>query len=405
MPSFVPDPELIRLVRDLNRGEAETAPMEKPEPSWEREETSVDDRAASFPDVSAGSRARLETLLKQMVDLSATDLHLVAGVPAAFRVNGEIRFDPETVLTNEEVRGMVPARQQQELKQRGAVDFAVAAGSGETRQFRFRVNVHQQRGVTAAALRMLPLNIPTLGQLNLPRSLGELTKASRGLVLVCGPTGSGKSTTLAALLGEINRTQAKHIITIEDPLEYEHKNAKSLVEQIEIGKDAETFAGALRSALRQDPDVILVGEMRDLETVSIALTAAETGHLIFSTLHTSSPAQSINRIVDVYPSNQQPQIYKQIALSLNAVLHQKLIPRADGRGVVPAAELLLANIAVRHQVRSGKLEGLHNEITLGKRLGMFSFDDSLRELVGIGLITRDEALARANEPEELRRVL
>jgi twitching motility protein PilT len=265
--------------------------------------------------------------------------------------------------------------------------------------------VHQERGHTAASIRRLPIHIPTLAQLNLPPSLAELTKPSRGLVLVCGPTGSGKSTTLAALIGEINRTHAKHIITIEDPLEYEHRNSKSLVEQIEIGKDAATFAGALRSALRQDPDVILVGEMRDLETISIALTAAETGHLIFSTLHTSSPAQSINRIVDVYPSNQQTQIYKQISLSLNAVLHQKLLPRANGRGVVPAAELLLANIAVRHQIRLGKLEGLHNEITLGKRQGMFSFDDSLRDLVSAGLISRDEALARANDPDELRKAL
>jgi twitching motility protein PilT len=400
MPSFVPDPELNRLVRDLNRGDLEPEGQEQ-----ENDEPVLLGRFSPSNDAGTGSQPRLDALLRQMVELSATDLHLVSGVPAAFRVNGEIRFDAETVLDNEEVRAMVPVRLQQELKQRGSVDFAVAAGSGEAKQFRFRVNVHQQRGVPAASLRMLPVNIPTLGQLNLPRSLVDLTKASRGLVLVCGPTGSGKSSTLAALLGEINRTQAKHIITIEDPLEYEHKNSKSLVEQIEIGKDAETFAGALRAALRQDPDVILVGEMRDLETVSIALTAAETGHLIFSTLHTSSPAQSINRIVDVYPPNQQPQIYKQIALSINAVLHQKLIPRADGRGVVPAAELLLANIAVRHQIRGGKLEGLHNEITLGKRLGMFSFDDSLRELVTSGLVSRDEALARANDPDELRRVL
>ncbi len=398
MPSFVPDPDLSRLVRDLNRVESEAQP-------FERDDAPIAEPFVSSSDLKIDSRARLETLLRQMVDHNATDLHLVTGVPAAFRINGDIRFATETVLTNEELRAMVPARMYEELKQRGAVDFAVAAVSSETGGFRFRINVHQERGHTAASIRRLPVHIPTLAQLNLPPSLAELTKPSRGLVLVCGPTGSGKSTTLAALVGEINRTHAKHIITIEDPLEYEHRNSKSLVEQIEIGKDAATFAGALRSALRQDPDVILVGEMRDLETISIALTAAETGHLIFSTLHTSSPAQSINRIVDVYPSNQQTQIYKQIALSLNAVLHQKLIPRANGRGVVPAAELLLANIAVRHQIRLGKLEGLHNEITLGRRQGMLSFDDSLRDLVTAGLISRDEALTRANDPDELRKTL
>lgn len=398
MPSFVQDPDLNRLISELNRGTSADA--------GESVETALPGDMSPVGAEVAAARSRLEALLRQMVQSNATDLHLVAGVPAAFRINGEIRFAPEIAMTNGEVRALVPsARLLEELKRGEAVDFSVATTGENEVGFRFRINVHRQRGQMAASVRLLPSKIPTLAQLNLPRTLVELSKPSRGLVLVCGPTGSGKSSTLAAMIGEINRTQAKHIITIEDPLEYEHTNVKSLVEQIEIGKDVDSFAGALRAALRQDPDVILVGEMRDLETVSIALTAAETGHLILSTLHTSSPAQSINRIVDVYPSNQQQQIYKQIALSLNAVLHQKLVPRADGRGVVPAVELLLANIAVRHQIRSGKLEGLHNEITLGKRQGMISFDESLRELVNARLVTRDDAMTRANDPDELRKIL
>ncbi|HYH44240.1 MAG TPA: PilT/PilU family type 4a pilus ATPase, partial [Thermoanaerobaculia bacterium] len=242
-------------------------------------------------------------------------------------------------------------------------------------------------------------------KLNLPQSLAKLIVPSRGLVLVCGPTGSGKTSTLAALVGEINRNRAAHILTIEDPVEYELPNQRSIVEQVEIGLDAPSFASALRAALRQDPDVILVGEMRDLETVATALTAAETGHLILSTLHTSDVVQAVHRIVDVFPPGQQAQIRQQLALCLNAIVFQQLIPRADGNGRVPAIELLLATYPVRHHIRSQTLQKLYNEITLGKAQGMISFEDSLATLVREGAITLEEARVRTAKPDELESLL
>jgi twitching motility protein PilT len=224
-------------------------------------------------------------------------------------------------------------------------------------------------------------------------------------VLVCGPTGSGKTTTLASLVEIINHTETRHIVTIEDPVEFEHRNAKSVIEQIEIGRDAPSFASALRAALRQDPDVILVGEMRDLETVSIALTAAETGHLILSTLHTSDAAQAIHRIIDVFPPQQQAQIRLQLALSLNAVVIQQLIPRADDNARAVAVEVLLANQPVRNHIRSGKLEQFATEITMGRRQGMISFEQSLVRLVRDGLITMDDARNRAARLDELESLM
>ncbi len=395
MSNYMRDPDLELLVRQLNRGG--TAP-ELASEGFERSHSS-----------DPLERELLDQWLGRMLRDGATDLHLVAGAPAVMRINGEVRFVGETPVNESQIRALVPGVQSlpQELATRGSIDLALSASidDDDRRGFRFRVNIHRQRGVLAASIRVLPTRIPTLGQLGLPKSLAELTKPSRGLVLVCGPTGCGKSTTLAALVDEINRRDARHIITIEDPIEYDHANHRSLVEQIEIGKDAPTFAGALRSALRQDPDVILVGEIRDAETMSMALSAAETGHLILSTLHTTSPAQTVHRIVDLFPSTQQTQIYKQVALSLHAILNQKLIPRANGRGIVPAVELLIANHAVRNQIRNAKLEGLANEMVLGKRAGMITFDDSLRELATSGLIAPDEACARANDPDDLRRML
>ena len=239
-----------------------------------------------------------------------------------------------------------------------------------------------------------------------PASLAELVKSTRGLVLVCGPTGSGKTSTLAALVGEINRNEARHVVTIEDPIEYEHRNGKAVIEQIEVGRDAPSFASALRASLRQDPDVIMVGEMRDLETVSIALTAAETGHLILSTLHTSDVASAVHRIVDVFPPQQQTQIKQQLALSLNAIVVQQLIPRSgDAQGRSVAVEVLLANYAVRNHIRNEKLQNLITEITLGKRLGMISFEDSLARLVQQGLISVEDARVRTSRPDELESLL
>ena len=333
-------------------------------------------------------------------------------MPPVFRVGGRLERSGDA-LPAEEVQSLFAAlltgRVREKLESEGAADFSLRLGraaSGEDRRaWRFRVNVHRQRGTLAAAIRALPTEVPTVAQLRLPPSLVELVKPTRGLVLVCGPTGSGKSTTLAALIGELNRAESRHIITIEDPIEYEHRNAKSIIEQIELGRDTPSFAAALRAALRQDPDVILVGEMRDLETVSIALTAAETGHLILSTLHTSDAAQAIHRIVDVFPPAQQTQIKQQLALSLNAIVVQHLIPRSDGKGRTVAAEVLLANYAVRNHIRNEKLQNLATEITLGKRQGMISLEDSLARLVQEGLITVEEARVRSSRPDELDSLL
>jgi twitching motility protein PilT len=267
------------------------------------------------------------------------------------------------------------------------------------------VNLHRQRGQLAASIRSLPLDIPNLAGLNLPAVLGELMRPSRGLVLFCGPTGSGKSTTLAALVEEINRTRTSHVITIEDPVEYEHRSNKSIIEHVEIGRDARSFPEALRAALRQDPDVILVGEMRDLETVATALTAAETGHLVLSTLHTNDAAQAVHRIVDVFPPNQQGQIRHQLALALNAIVVQQLVPRSDGRGRMPAVEVLQATYPVRHHIRNDHTQKLYNELTLGKRYGMISMEDSLAQLVREGKIDIEEARMRASHPDELNALL
>jgi twitching motility protein PilT len=294
------------------------------------------------------------------------------------------------------------------IEMHGSADFSLRlahAGSEDRRAWRFRVNVHRQRGTYAAAVRALPSEVPNLSQLNLPPALAELVKPTRGLVLVCGPTGSGKSTTLAALVGEINRSEARHIISIEDPIEYEHRNAQSIIEQIEIGRDAPSFPAALRAALRQDPDVIVVGEMRDLETVATALTAAETGHLILATLHTSDTASAIQRVVDVFPPGQQTQIRQQLALSLNAIVVQQLVPRSDGTGRAVAVEVLLANHAVRNHIRNEKLQNLITEITVGKRAGMISLEDSLLRLVQQGAITLDDARVRSSRPDELESLM
>jgi twitching motility protein PilT len=254
-------------------------------------------------------------------------------------------------------------------------------------------------------VRALPRRIPSLAELGLPAGLAELMSASKGLILVCGPTGSGKTTTLAAMLDDLNRSAVRHVITIEDPIEYQHPNRRCIFEQVEVGRDSPSFAAALRSALRRDPDVILVGEMRDLETMATALTAAETGHLILATLHTSDVSQAVHRVVDVFPAAQQTQIRHQLALSLHAILCQQLVPRADGRGRVPAVELLIATYAVRNTIRTGTIERLPNELLAGRGLGMRSLELSLAELVGDGVISADEARTRAVRPDELVRLL
>ena len=399
MSKLIRDPQLEALVRELNVEESEGGIRERTSPA--------DLPSAELPEGNA-----IETLLIEMARRGASDLHLLAGVAPVFRIGGRLVRKGETALEAEDLAAMLAPLLTRTLRARldeeGAADFSTrlaAPGDGDRRAWRFRINVHRQRGTLAAAIRALPTEVPTLGQLRLPPSLAELVKPQRGLVLVCGPTGSGKSTTLAALVGELNRNDARHVITIEDPIEYEHRNVQSIVQQIEVGRDAPSFHAALRAALRQDPDVILVGEMRDLETVGTALTAAETGHLILGTLHTSDAAQAVHRIIDVFPPQQQTQIRQQLSLSLNAIIVQHLMPRSDGKGRAVAVEVLLANQAVRNHIRTEKLQNLANEITLGKRQGMVSLEDSLATLVRDGLITADDARSRSARPDELESLM
>ncbi|HEX2834398.1 MAG TPA: PilT/PilU family type 4a pilus ATPase [Thermoanaerobaculia bacterium] len=398
MKKLTPDPELEALVRELNDAEPATN----------------DARATQrWPSSTVPEGNALERLLIEMAQRGASDLLLIAAVPPVFRVAGRLARTADAALTGDDLQALlatiVTGRVREKLEQEGSADLSLrlsrSVDEDDRRAWRFRVNVHRQRGSLAAAIRALPTEVPTLAQLRLPASLAELVKPTRGLVLVCGPTGSGKSTTLAALVGELNRSDARHIITIEDPIEYEHRNAKSFIEQVEVGRDAPSFASALRASLRQDPDVILVGEMRDLETVSTALTAAETGHLILSTLHTSDAAQAIHRIVDVFPPAQQTQIRQQLALSLNAIVVQHLVPRSDEKGRAVAVEVLLANNAVRNHIRNERLQNLATEITLGKRAGMISLEDSLAKLVLDGAITADDARGRSARPDELESLL
>jgi twitching motility protein PilT len=398
MTKLIRDPQLEALVRELNDAEAAT---------------NDSGTAAPWPPANVPAGNPLEAMLIEMAQRGASDLLIIAGAPPVFRIGGRLVRTTDAPLSTDDIHALlatlVTPRLREKIEAEGAADFSLrlgrAASDEDRRAWRFRVNVHRQRGTLAAAIRALPTEVPTLQQLRLPPSLAELVKPQRGLVLVCGPTGSGKSTTLAALIGELNRTEARHIITIEDPIEYEHRNAKSVIEQIEVGRDAPSFASALRASLRQDPDAILVGEMRDLETVSTALTAAETGHLILSTLHTSDAAQAIHRIVDVFPPAQQTQIRQQLALSLNAVVVQHLIPRSDNKGRTVAVEVLLANYAVQNHIRNEKLQNLSTEITLGKRQGMISLEDSLSALVRDGLITVEDARVRSSRPDELDSLL
>jgi twitching motility protein PilT len=351
----------------------------------------------------------LVPLLADAVRRQASDLLLVPGSPPMVRIDGRLAPLGGPPLLPHAIGPLFDAhlgpRHRRLLADAGAVDLTLRLPGGEGGGWRFRANLHRQRGQLAAALRALPRRVPTLAELELPAELADLVAPTRGLVLVCGPTGAGKSTTLAALVGHLNRTRAAHVITIEDPIEYEHPGQRCLVEQVEVGTDAPSFAAALRAALRQDPDVLMVGEMRDLETIAIALTAAETGHLVLGTVHTHDVVQVVHRIVDVFPGDQQGQIRQQLALSLHAVVAQQLVPRCDRAGRVPAIEVLTATYAVRNHIRSQQPHKLHNEVTLGKRHGMVSLEESLVRLVRAGVVAEEEARMRSSRPEELASLL
>lgn len=347
----------------------------------------------------------LNDLLNLVIENEASDLHITVGTPPVIRVDGELIQTDLDVLTPMDTRSliynMLTAEQQKEFEDKLELDLSYSVhGFG-----RFRVNVYKQRGCIGAAFRVIPTKIPTLEELRLPPRLRDFTKWNKGLVLVTGPTGSGKSTSLAALVNIINEEQRCHIITVEDPIEYLHYHKKSVVNQRELHIDTTSFAEALRHVLRQDPDVILVGEMRDLETVEAALTMAETGHLVFGTLHTTDAAQTINRIIDIFEPHQQPQIRSQLSFSLRAVVAQQLLPIASGKGRVVCNEILVSNPAVANCIREGKISGLYTVMQTSQGEGMLTFEQCLRDLYMRGDITLEEALMHTMHPKELERML
>ena len=341
----------------------------------------------------------LDEILQEAVDRHASDIHITAGRPVIFRIDGDLRPLDSDKLTPEQIEELVVPlfadndRLVETMEKTGEIDFAHSLyGRG-----RFRVNVFKQRGTLAMVMRLLPFKIPAPRELGLPASVQELCQRKRGLVLVTGATGSGKSTTLASLINMINKTYSKHIITMEDPIEYLHRHEKSIVNQREIGDDTESYAGALRAALREDPDVILVGEMRDLETIQTAITAAETGHLVFSTLHTNNAADTINRVIDVFPPHQQQQIRVQLASVIECVISQQLVPIQTGSGRVAAFEVMMGTSAVRNLIREGKAFQIPSMIQTSKKQGMQSMDDALYNLYIGGLISAENCLNYAQD--------
>jgi twitching motility protein PilT len=402
-----PDPDLEQLIRKLNlrAREVEDVPAQ------------TENAPDAPPGVSAGAarwklvepttegESWLEGLLEQAREHHASDLLLVAGSPPVVRIHGRLEPLGSAALSAQGTAllcaALVPGDRRAMAESQASVDFSIR----RSRLGRFRCNVHRQRDRWAAAIRLFPRTMPDLEPLNLPASLTRFAELDYGLVLVTGPTGSGKSTTLAALIRQILARRAVHLVTIEDPVEYEHAHSGSVVEHIEIGRDVPRFGDALRSVLRQDPDVLLIGEMRDTDSMSIAISAAETGHLVLSTLHTGDSPRTIHRILDSFPANQMDAVRAQLASSLAGIVSQQLLPRRDGKGRVPAVEVLVATPAVRNLIRRNKIELLRSQITLERQAGMLSLDYSLAELVRADLVDTEEARFRARSTDEFEQEL
>jgi twitching motility protein PilT len=346
---------------------------------------------------------RIEDWLAEVVRRRGSDLLLVAGSAAAVRVDGLLSPIGDALLDGDEIEALIapllPSHAARQYADTGIADASLRLPLG-----RFRVNLHHERGRAAAAVRVLPNRVPTISELNLPAEVEHLSKLGRGLVLIGGATGSGKTTTLAALVDAINRRDAKHIITVEDPVEYEHAHQAGLIEQVEIGIDAPDFPTALRAAVRQAPDILVIGEMRDHESMRIALSAAETGHLVFSSLHTTDVASTIGRICDSFPNERQNTIRQELSLALSAVMIQTLVPKAGG-GRVPAVELLMVSYGARQHIRKDTLQHLHQEITITRKAGSITLEESLGRLVKAGAISKAEAIARSAHPDEMEGVL
>lgn len=360
---------------------------------------------------------QLAELLGLAINSGASDVHLMVNAVPVFRLNGAL-----VPVTDPRLAGLIPPHWQHRLLPEETFRLAVQVMNGtQLEKFqssgevdlsyslpgvgRFRINIYRQRGSTGLAIRPVKMEIPPLASLGLPEVVARLARLPRGLVLVTGPTGSGKSTTLASMIDLLNNEASLHIITIEDPIEYAHRHRNCLINQREIGQDTASFASALRAAMREDPDVIMIGEMRDLETIAGAITAAETGHLVLATLHTSSAAQTIDRIIDVFPPHQQQQIRIQLSNTIQGVISQQLIPRSDGEGRVVAVEVMVATPAIRNLIRENKTYQIPSHIQSGGRFGMQSMEMSLRNLYRAGLISREEAINRAGDPEGLLRLL
>ncbi|HAV14786.1 MAG TPA: type IV pili twitching motility protein PilT [Candidatus Pacebacteria bacterium] len=347
----------------------------------------------------------IQTLLGYVVQQGASDLHLIASMPPTLRMHGVLMAIPQLpALSNEEMQNLIDPLLAPEQKEQLKVNMEVDLSYQYGKEGRFRINVYHQRGVLAAALRLIPSKIKTIEELHLPAICHELTKLRQGLVLIVGPTGHGKSSTLAAMIDEINQTRSENILTIEDPIEFVYPPAKSMVSQRELHADTHSWEVALKSALREDPDVVLVGEMRDYETIAATLTVAETGHLVFTTLHTNSAAQTIDRIIDVFPATQQAQVRSQLAMSLQAVVSQRLLPNLQG-GRSVATEILVATSAVRNLIREGKAFQLDNVIQTSLEFGMMSLESSLAQLVQSGQITLEKAQEYAMKQDDLAKFM
>jgi twitching motility protein PilT len=359
---------------------------------------------------AAGDRSQdeiqINELLEQVLERGASDLHITAGSHPVVRVHGSlVRLDQYPRLMPDQIRRMVYGILAQKQRERLEADLELDISYALPGKARFRVNVYFQRDAIGAAFRMIPFEIKPLDTLGIPPQVADFARLPRGLVLVTGPTGSGKSTTLASLVDIVNVERACHIMTVEDPIEFLHRHKLAVVNQRELGQDTHSFASALKHVLRQDPDVILVGEMRDLETISTALTAAETGHLVFATLHTQDAPQTMDRVIDVFPPHQQQQVRVQLASTIHGVVTQQLLPTADGTGRAAACEILVATPAVRNLVREGKIHQIYSAMQAGGRFGMQTMDQGLTNLVRAGKVTFEAASEQCHDVGELRRLL
>jgi twitching motility protein PilT len=352
-----------------------------------------------------GLRLDINEMLEEVIKRGASDLHITVGVPPVLRINGALTRMDLPKLTSNDTREMVysilTARQRETLETNLEFDLSYSVPGSA----RFRVNAYFQRNSVGAAFRIIPYRIKTIEELMLPMVVKEFARLPRGFILVTGPTGQGKSTSLAAIMDLINSTREEHIITVEDPIEFLHLHKKCIVNQREVGSDTHSFANALKYALRQDPDIILVGEMRDLETIATALTAAETGHLVFATLHTQDAPQSIDRIIDVFPTFQQAQVRLQLASTLQAIVTQQLVPTKDRRARVPAVEVMIATSAIRNMIRDARVHQIYSAMQSGGQLRMQTMDASLAALYRAGQITYETGLARAHNKDDFRRLV